>query len=196
MSRIILASSSPRRKEILSQAGISFEVLALHREEKSCFNTPKELVQDLAAQKAEATAEFFMMRENALKEDIMVIGADTVVAWQGNVLGKPKNEQDAFAMLSVLQGNAHQVYTGVSVICLYPNGTRKQISFAEETKVFIAPMTAEEIRSYIETKEPMDKAGSYAIQGKFARHIERIEGDYYNVVGFPLHRFCVEVKKL
>lgn len=197
MDRIILASASPRRKEILSQAGISFEVLAAEHEEKSCFHEPEALVKDLAAQKAAAVAaivkEKFSKGETAAGP--VVIGADTVVALHGQILGKPKDEEDAFRMLSGLQGTAHQVYTGVSLIRLTGDGRKEQISFAEATHVSIAPMSPEEIRRYIATKEPMDKAGSYAIQGKFARYIEGIKGDYYNVVGFPLHRFCVEAKK-
>lgn len=196
MDRIILASASPRRKEILSQAGISFEVVAADHEEKSCFHDPEELVKDLAAQKAEAAAD--LLKGESSKEETaagyVVIGADTVVALHGQILGKPKDEKDAFRMLSKLQGSTHQVYTGVSLLRLW-DGRKEQISFAEATYVSIAPMSSEEIRRYIATKEPMDKAGSYAIQGKFARYIERIKGDYYNVVGFPLHRFCVEAEK-
>lgn len=197
MDRIILASASPRRKEILSQAGISFEVFAADHEEKSCFHDPEELVKDLAAQKAEAVAAV-LKGEGSKGETAagpVIIGADTVVALHGQILGKPKNEEDAFWMLSKLQGTAHQVYTGVSLIRLTGDGRKEQISFAEATHVSIVPMSPEEIRRYIATKEPMDKAGSYAIQGKFARYIEGIKGDYYNVVGFPLHRFCVEAKK-
>lgn len=196
MDRIILASASPRRKEILSQAGISFEVFAADHEERSCFHDPEELVKDLAVQKAEAAAD--LLKRKDFKEEAcagyVIIGADTVVALHGQVLGKPKDEEDAFDMLSELQGSTHQVYTGVSLLRLW-DGRKEQISFAEATYVSIANMSPEEIRRYIATKEPMDKAGSYAIQGKFARYIEGIKGDYYNVVGFPLYRFCAEVKK-
>jgi septum formation protein len=132
----------------------------------------------------------------SLEQELLVIGADTIVASDGKILGKPKDEKEAFLMLSGLQGKWHQVYTGVCVEVLEKEGERRKICFAERTDVKVSDMDAEEIRNYIATKEPMDKAGSYAIQGRFGRYVERIEGDYYNVVGFPLSRFFRELKEI
>ena len=115
----------------------------------------------------------------------MILGADTVVVFEGKILGKPKDEEDAVQTLKMLQGNTHQVYTGVTIlenIC----GKWQKTSFAEKTDVTFYPVSEKEIRDYVKTKEPMDKAGSYGIQGKFAPFIDRIEGDYYNVVGLPV----------
>ncbi len=123
--------------------------------------------------------------EDGEAEYAAVLGADTVVAFEGQILGKPENEADALRMLRMLSGNTHSVFTGVTVIA--GNGREKRIiSFAEETKVTMYPMTEEQIQAYVETKEPMDKAGAYGIQGKCAIYIEKIEGDYNNVVGLPV----------
>lgn len=194
MSRIILASASPRRKEILAQAGIDFEVLSAEHEEHSDYQEPEDFVKDLASQKAEAAAAVFEENFGKTAENTIIIGADTVVVLKRQILGKPKDEGEAFTMLSSLQGKSHYVFTGVSVIILSENGSREQLCFAESTRVQVCRMAPEEIRCYIATGEPMDKAGSYAIQGRFAPYIEGIEGDYYNVVGFPLCRFYQEVK--
>ena len=176
--KIILASASPRRKELLEQIGVKFMIEPAKGEEKITKNLPGEVVKELALQKA---------REVAKDEEgpVLVIGADTVVAYGDEILGKPKDEKDAYRMISMLQGKVHAVYTGVALIVQNPL-ERKEIVFAEKTKVFVYPMTKDEILSYIATKEPMDKAGSYGIQGKFAAFIEKIEGDYNNVVGLPI----------
>ncbi|MCI5713916.1 MAG: Maf family protein [Lachnospiraceae bacterium] len=176
--KIILASASPRRKELLEQIGVKFMIEPAKGEEKITKNLPGEVVKELALQKAREVAK-------DEEEPVLVIGADTVVAYGDEILGKPKDEKDAYRMLSMLQGKAHAVYTGVALIVQNPL-ERKEIVFAEKTKVFVYPMTKDEILSYIATKEPMDKAGSYGIQGKFAAFIEKIEGDYNNVVGLPI----------
>ena len=204
MYRVILASGSPRRKELLAQIGIEFEVLTSDVEEHSKFTAPAELVKDLASQKAEAVCEKYRDYFNKVTEregkkktdDVVIIGADTIVAMGEQILGKPKDEQDAYSMLSELQGNRHQVYTGVCLLLIKKDGTQKKLSFAEMTQVSICPMSAEEIRCYISSGDPMDKAGSYGIQGRFARHIEGIEGDYYNVVGLPVCRLYQELKQI
>ncbi len=194
MGRIILASGSPRRREILAGAGVKFEVLALdHKEDCRC-TEPEELVKELAGQKAEAAAEFLLKKAD-LEEAALVIGADTVVAKDGKILGKPGTKEEAFSMLSLLQGSSHQVFTGVSLAAVAEGKILEKFCFAEETKVHVVCVEDEELRAYIATGEPMDKAGGYAIQGKFGRYIEGIEGDYYNVVGFPLCRFFRELKK-
>ncbi|MEE1247815.1 MAG: Maf family protein [Lachnospiraceae bacterium] len=176
--KIILASASPRRKELLEQIGVKFLVEPAKGEEKITKKLPGDVVKELALQKAREVAK-------DKEEPVLVIGADTVVAYEDQILGKPKDEKDACRMLSMLQGKAHEVYTGVAFI-ISNSGETKEIVFAEKTKVFVYPMTTKEILSYVATKEPMDKAGAYGIQGKFAAFIEKIEGDYNNVVGLPV----------
>lgn len=184
LKSIILASASPRRKEIFTLADLSFEVLPSSVEEVVTKEIPHEVVMELASQKAWDIWE-------KTQKDRMVVGADTVVACDGKILGKPKDEEDAFKMLSMLSGRTHQVYTGVSLIW-----KDREHTFYEETEVTFYPMTEEEISKYISTKEPMDKAGAYGIQGKAAAFIRGICGDYYNVVGFPIARFLQEVRQL
>ena len=152
---------------------------------------PEQLVLELSAQKASEVAESLPAGE----VNTIVLGADTVVAFQGEILGKPKNEEDAARMLQMLCGNTHSVYTGVSAIILDSEGGQQLHSFYEETKVTMYPMTEGQISSYINTGEPMDKAGAYGIQGKFAVYIEKIEGDYNNVVGLPVARVYQELRK-
>lgn len=185
MSEIILASASPRRKELLEQVGIQFKVVKSSVEEVITETEPDKVVMELSGQKAEDVAAGSNDRK-----DRIVIGADTIVFCQGKILGKPKDESDAFAMLEGLAGKSHSVFTGVTLLI----GDR-MISFAEETKVNVKDMTHEEIRRYIATKEPMDKAGSYGIQGRFAAFVSGIEGDYNNVVGLPVSRIYTELTK-
>ncbi|MFQ8666280.1 Maf family protein [Anaerostipes caccae] len=183
MKTLILASASPRRREILKQVGIDFTVIPSTKEEVITKQEPKDAVMELALQKAEDVA-------GRADGDCMVIGADTVVAMEGSILGKPEDKDDAARMLRMLSGSRHQVYTGVACIC----GEKKHV-FYEETSVFFYPVSEDEIRCYIETGEPMDKAGAYGIQGRAARFIRGFEGDYYNVVGFPVARFLQVLKK-
>ncbi len=185
MAKLILASASPRRREILALSGLPFEVRAGSGEEQAHGTDPEEIVKELSAGKA---AEALKGAEDG---DI-VIGADTVVSLFGAVLGKPKDEADARSMLRRLQGRAHQVYTGVTV---WRKGTGKICTFAERTTVHVGSMSDREIREYIETGEPMDKAGAYGIQGRFAVYVQRIEGDYQNVVGLPLARLYGYLKE-
>lgn len=185
--KIILASASPRRRELLEQAGLEYEVMPSSVEEQVRFDEPGLVVEDLAAKKAEDVAKNV--------EDGIVIGADTVVALDGEILGKPKDDEDAFRMLSAMQGKAHTVYTGVSIV-VKENKEKKEVqTFSVGTKVFMYPVEEKEIRAYIATKEPCDKAGAYAIQGRGATFIEKIEGDYNNVVGLPLSRVYREIRK-
>lgn len=183
MSKIILASQSPRRRELLSLVGVSFTVEVSETEEELRGDAPAEIVRNLARRKAEAVA----VRHAG--EDVTVIGADTIVVYADEILGKPKDPADARRMLSELSGNAHQVYTGVCVISVKEG---RADTFAECTDVFVAPLSDAEIDAYISTGEPFDKAGSYGIQGVFARHIEKIDGDYFNVVGLPVGRLWRE----
>lgn len=176
MKKIILASGSPRRKELLEQIGVSFEIVKAEGEEVITTEIPSEAVKELSRQKA---------REVAAKTDgDVIIGADTVVAVSGRILGKPKDAGDAVRMLKMLQGKEHEVLTGVTLI-LKESG--QEICFAEATKVHVYPMTEEQIRSYVESGEPMDKAGAYGIQGLAALFVTGIAGDYFNVMGLPLH---------
>lgn len=186
MRTFILASASPRRRELLKQAGIPFEAIPARGEEHTTKEAPKDIVQELALKKAREIAE------NAPK-DAVILGADTVVAFDGKILGKPKDARDAEGMLAMLSGNTHSVFTGVAVIDKENNHT---INFYEETKVTMYSMSQEEIKAYVKTGEPMDKAGAYGIQGKCAIHIEKIQGDYNNVVGLPIAAVYQRLKKI
>lgn len=187
----ILASASPRRKEILKQIGLEFEVIPAKGEEKIRFEKPEEIVMDLSRQKAEEIAQ---LRKDAAEPEA-IIGADTVVAKDGVIFGKPKDEEDAYRMLSMLQGDRHNVYTGVTFILRKESEARVH-SFFEKTEVVMHPMSEEELRFYIGTKEPFDKAGGYGIQGRCAVFIKEIRGDYQNVVGLPAAGIYQELKKL
>lgn len=190
--KIILASASPRRAQLLEQVGISFEVKPSTVEEIVTKSEPSEVVEELSLQKAMDVAEKEM--DNPA-EEVLVIGADTIVTIDGKIMGKPKDEQDAKDMLGCLQGREHQVFTGVTFVHCR-SGQKEVVSFSEETKVFLHAMSEAEIDAYVASKEPMDKAGAYGIQGKSAIYIERIDGDYNNVVGLPLARVYQEAKKL
>ncbi len=197
MEKIILASSSPRRRELMAQAGFAFEVLVSEADETIETETPVEMVEVLSERKAAAVAEE-IKRQGFAEESILLVGADTMVAIDGKKLGKPKDEKGAEEMLEELSGRTHQVYTGVTLIRLKKaeNGSILQESrtFSEGTDVSFYPLTKEEIRSYIATGEPMDKAGAYGIQGKAAVFVKEIKGDYNNVVGLPIARLYQELK--
>ena len=197
MEKIILASSSPRRRELMAQAGFAFEVLVSEDDETIETETPGEMVEVLSERKAAAVAEE-IKRQGFAEESVLLVGADTMVAIDGKKLGKPKDEKGAEEMLEELSGRTHQVYTGVTLIRLRKaeNGSILQESrtFSEGTDVSFYPLTKEEIRSYIATGEPMDKAGAYGIQGKAAVFVKEIKGDYNNVVGLPIARLYQELK--
>ncbi len=190
MKEFIVASASPRRRELMMQAGYEFEVQVSHKEEIYISETPEEIVKELALLKAKDIAE-----QNVAK-DLVVIGADTVVAYQGAILGKPKSKEDAFAMIQSFQGDKHQVYTGVAILDYDDEGRKKVVNHAVRTDVYVNPMSDAEIWRYIETDNVMDKAGSYGIQSGFAVYIEKIEGDYFNVVGLPISFIYEELKKI
>ncbi len=176
--RIILASSSPRRKELLTTAGVEFEIHVKEVDETVPEGIlPAEAAKMTAAKKAAAVAEDF--------DDCVVIGADTIVVANGKILGKPRDEADAKSMLRLLSGIEHEVITGV---CIIRNGESE--SFAQISKVKFYDLTDDEISAYVATKEPMDKAGAYGIQGLGCRLVERIEGDYFNIVGLPVAEVC------
>lgn len=185
--KLILASSSPRRAEILRQAGIPFEALATDSDESRRDNeSPVELVLRLA--KAKASAATLQISGPAI-----VLGADTEVVVDGEVLGKPATADDAHAMLRRLSGRFHDVVTGLALIQL-PGGVLR--AEHETTRVTFAPMSEEEIASYVATGEPFDKTGAYAIQGVGGRYVTRIEGCYFNVMGLPLARLYRMLREL
>ncbi len=190
MKQIILASGSPRRRELMAQIGLAIEVIPSHKEEVVTEDTPERIVKALSNQKAED-----IWTQNPDRHaTCVVIGADTIVVRDGEVLGKPKDEADAIHMLHSLQGRSHQVYTGVTIYFLDEEGAPQSYSFAVETDVNVYPMTDEEIRAYVDSKDPMDKAGAYGIQGAFAAYIRSITGEYNNVVGLPVGRLYQELK--
>ena len=175
---MILASASPRRKEILENFGFSFKTIVKNIDETSDKTRAEEKILEIAEKKAKAAAIDF--------PDENVIGADTVVVVDGKILGKPKDKKEAFSMLKSLSGRSHEVITAFSFINI-----NKNISYSdyEITKVYFKNLTDDEINWYINTKEPMDKAGAYGIQGKGAFFVEKIEGDFFSVMGFPLGKF-------
>lgn len=192
--KIILASASPRRKELLTQAGIPFTIRVSGAEENASCDKPCDLVKELSGMKAEDI--FAQLTEEEAKE-ALVIGADTIVALDGEIMGKPGSPKWAVEMLTALQGKTHQVYTGVTFVYQnQENGAVTAHSFYEKTEVTFYPMTEQEIADYVATGEPMDKAGAYAIQGKCAAYIKGINGDYSNVVGLPIGRVYQELKKV
>lgn len=199
MSQIILASASPRRKELLEQIGMEFEICPAKGEEVITQNRPDAVVLELSHQKAEEVAAGVLTYNEthpdlATPQDILVIGADTVVAYGDKILGKPKDEADAERMLTLLQGKKHSVYTGITLVFIDKNGRTGEHRFFERTDVTMYPMDEDEIHRYIATGEPMDKAGSYGIQGRCAIYIKQIEGDYNNVVGLPVARLYQELR--
>lgn len=190
--KIYLASASPRRKELLKQVGISFKVMPSTVEENITKEKPDEVVEELSYQKAVDVCGKLAAEG---KEDFVVIGADTVVSAWGKILGKPADKEDASLMLKDLQGGSHQVYTGVTLAWKYKDMQPMFMTFSECTDVTMYAMTDEEIQGYVDSGEPMDKAGAYAIQGLCAAHIQGICGDYNNVVGLPVGRLCQELKR-
>lgn len=210
MKKIILASGSPRRKELLEQVGIIFSVITSDADENIELTGPEDYVCRLATIKANAVKDYVennnINNHNDNNEDsnknnnkynmdgydtadTIIIGADTIVWQDGVILTKPKDKEDARRILKRLSNNSHQVYTGVAILC----GDKKE-TFFEKTDVMVHEMTDKEIDNYIATGEPMDKAGAYGIQGAFARYVDGIHGDYNNVVGLPVAHLCRVLK--
>lgn len=208
--RLVLASASPRRRELLSQIGLEFTVMPSTKEENAKTTEAGALVQELSRQKAvdiweqlsggqgqnpdadqeQISEEIQEPNLNGKRQpELLVIGADTVVCCEGKILGKPHSREAAAEMLTALQGRSHEVYTGVT---LYSQS--ETVTFFECTQVEFYPMTEVEISEYIDSKEPMDKAGAYGIQGLGARFVKGIRGDYNNVVGLPVGRLYQELK--
>ena len=185
-SRVILASKSPRRKELLAHIIKDFDIEPAEGDEVQVGSSPEEIVQNLA--KAKATEIY---NKNYNDNNILVIGSDTIVVCDGEILGKPKDRDDAFRMLSMLSGRTHQVMTGV---CLKGRDIEKV--FYEVTDVTFYKLSSQEIERYISSGDSFDKAGSYGIQGDFSIHVKGIIGDYNNVVGLPVARIYQELKGL
>lgn len=190
--KIILASASPRRKELLEQIGVDFEIAVSDKETAIDCSDPVEACRKQAYNKAVDIVEKSKLKYS--DKDFVVISADTIVAIDKKILGKPKDKSDARQMLKSLSGRKHRVYTAV---CVYNSLKDSYESFVEDTPVEVARLSSEEIEDYLEKKEPYDKAGAYAIQGYFSRYIVGIEGDYYNVMGLPVGRLYRDyLKKL
>ena len=188
--RLILASASPRRIQLLHQIGLTAEVMPSHTEEKISSENPEEVVQALARQKAEDVYAR-LLSEGNVGDATVVIGADTVVSVDNHILGKPRTHEEAAEMIASLSGRTHQVYTGVAVIT-----PRESRSFAEMAAVTVYPLSPAELRSYADSEEPMDKAGAYGIQGSFGKFVKGIQGDYNAIVGLPVARLYQELKSM
>ena len=178
---IILASGSPRRKEILSELGAEIKIITADVDENSNETDPEKLAQELAQKKGLAVYQK-LLAQNALELSCPIISADTIVFCDDEIMGKPKDRADAYRMLKKLSGKAHTVTTG---ICIVKDGIPHS-SFST-TKVFVDTLTDDEINAYINSGDPFDKAGSYGIQGIFSKHVSKIEGCYFNVVGLPVN---------
>lgn len=219
--KIILASASPRRRELLTQIGLTFTVMPSDVEENPVSTLPQDIVIELSKEKARDVWEKIksvgndnigndtaVRTESDIDDsqissadgsqingaDVLVLSADTVVSIEGEILGKPKDEEDAVRMLSLLSGKEHQVYTGVTMIWISEEGKKEEYSFYVCTGVLMYRMNRAEIMEYVRSGEPMDKAGAYGVQGKAAAFIKAIRGEYSNVVGLPVGRLYQEMK--
>lgn len=192
---IILASGSPRRKELLSQIVPSFEIITSDADETPTQKVPELIVEELSKRKAEDVFETVKSKDIFKKDPSIIIAADTLVFFGNDRMGKPKDEKDAFRMIKTLSGNVHDVITGVTLICADGDEVRTS-TFHEKTSVSVYELSDEEINAYIATKEPMDKAGAYAIQGIFGKYIKGLNGEYGTVVGLPVARLYHEMKNI
>ena len=188
--KLILASKSPRRRELIKLLNIPFECISADTDESVSVSSPELAVCEISRKKAEAAAA-----KRGVFEDEVVIGSDTVVVLGEKILGKPRDRADAFATLAALSGKTHRVLTGVTLIYL-KNGKKEVKSFFERTEVTFKSLSEREINGYLDLGEYADKAGSYAIQGVFSAYIESVNGDFNNVVGFPVSRVYNELKTL
>ncbi|MFC1864266.1 Maf family protein [Chloroflexota bacterium] len=185
MKTIILASASPRRKALLEKIGLIFEVEPSNYEEDMPLSLePHDFAQKISLEKGKVVA--------SKHKNSIVIAADTFIVFGGQILGKPHTEEDAREVLEAISGKCHSVITGFSII---DTGKNKTLSKSVETKVYIRKLTLAEINTYVKSGEPLDKAGAYAIQGLGSVFVEKIDGDYYNVVGFPLSALTEALKE-
>lgn len=185
---LILASCSPRRRELIKLLGLPYKCLSVNTDERSFSKDPSVAVCEISAKKAMA-----VYNEKGINDGEIIIGADTIVVYENTILGKPQGKDDARKMLELLSAKTHDVFTGVTFLS-EKNGKLIQHSFSEKTSVEFDALTAQEIENYLSCGEYADKAGSYAIQGVFSVHIKGIHGDYTNVVGLPVSRIFRELK--
>lgn len=188
--KFVLASKSPRRREILENLGVCFEIVTAETDESSEITDPCELVRELSERKGLAVRDLLLSQGRDLSETV-IISSDTVVAVDGKILGKPRDPEDASRMLRMLSGREHEVISGISLI-----GTDRQGVACDVTRVRFAPLTEQNIAFYLQSREPFDKAGAYAIQGFASMWIEGIHGCYFNVVGLPVHKMCTLYSEL
>ena len=196
--KIVLASASPRRKEILDLVGMEYDIWPSEKEECVNGTAPKEICMELARMKALDVASQIRTYNETHDDlvtgaDIIVIGADTIVAKGDVILTKPKDEADAIRMLKLLSGDTHSVFTGVSFVFISREGRVGEHTFFEETKVTFYPADDKDIEHYVSSYDVLDKAGAYGIQSGAAVFVRSIEGDYYNVVGLPIARILQEL---
>lgn len=199
--KIILASGSPRRKQLLEQIGYEFEVWPSKKEEVVSSSIPAEVCEELSRQKALDIATGIRSYNEEHSDissatDLLIIGADTIVTLNEKILGKPADDAEATQMLKELSGTKHSVYTGVTFVFMSSDGRVGEYSFHEKTDVTVYELSDDDIEEYVASGDPLDKAGAYGIQGRFAKHIKEINGDYYNVVGLPIGRLHHELKEL
>lgn len=197
--KFILASGSPRRRELMDKIGAEYIIIKSDKDEDMSGHDPRTMVMRLSKMKAGDVSDITVHKitDKVLGDEYknsVIIGCDTVVAYENKILGKPKDDSDAFRMIKDFQGRSHEVYTGVCLIIMQEGQIAEEINYAVSTRVNVAHMTDEEILQYIATGECRDKAGAYAIQGLFCPYIEGIEGDYYNIVGFPINSIYHELK--
>ena len=188
--KLILASKSPRRKEIFENLGIEFEIIVSEADEESGERDPAALVKELSLRKGRAVADK-IIEKGGVSEETYIISSDTVVATGGEtpeILGKPKDRADAERMLSLIEGRGHYVHSGIGIIKLTPDMKKEERAATESTRVEFSHMTKKDIEFYIDHEKVYDKAGAYAIQGIASAWINKIDGDYFNVVGLPVHR--------
>ncbi len=183
IKKLVLASQSPRRRDLLSGLGFTFTVHSPDVDE-TVSGKPEDMVKELSERKARAVA----VNEN----NALIIAADTLVAFEGLALGKPEDEEDAVRMLTTLSGNTHSVYTGV---CIMDSESMEYVSFVTKSGVRFRNISKEEIKAYVQTGEPMDKAGAYAIQGGAGKFVDNVIGSYNNIVGFPTEDFIQAYKR-
>lgn len=183
--RIILASASPRRKELLKHIFAEYDVIPSESEENAEFRNPEDFVMDLSYRKAYEVYEKVLADDSNMNgDDFLVIGCDTIVYLDGKVLGKPDGKEGAKEMLKSLSGKKHSVYTGICIMI----SDGRVIKAYEKTDVYVDMLLDSEIDAYVLTGDPLDKAGAYGIQGDFSKHISKIDGDYFNVVGLPVNK--------
>lgn len=188
LMKLIVASKSPRRREILAGLGIPFTLRTAETDETCSLTDPAARVSSIAARKCRAVLED-MRADGSLTDDTLILSADTLVYAKGRFLGKPQDAADATAMLRMLSGCTHSVFSGIALAW-----QGQFVTAAEETAVCFSPMTEADIAAYVATGEPFGKAGAYAIQGGASRYISGIRGDYFNVVGLPVHRLVTTLR--